>query len=413
MISCSANPSEDDHAEAVLPVPTGSWTFFAVLDGHSGWETSAWLRNNLIPASVGALVDLYHSFKRSNSTEEPQPPPESISQTLKQTFRQLDDDIVHEPLERVFRSLNPRTDAVNLLAPAHAGSCALLAFYDSYSRLLHVALTGDSRAVLGRRVVSDSGNVSYEVHVLSMDQNGNNLAEEARLNAEHPGETVVKNGRVLGMGMSRAFGDARYKWDRAIQMKLKEACMGRSVLRDIKTPPYLTAEPEVTSFEVQPGDFLILATDGLWEALTNDDAVGLVGWWRNSEQPSGVARSGPLRPAELPVIRKELSTDELSSYHSVRYGQWGAKKSFIRRDENAATHLIRNAIGGADKDLVTSILSMRPPRARTYMCGFPPYSSVLKQDMWLMRYFYTDSDDLTVTVVFFAETSPTRELTSV
>jgi len=26
------------------------WSFFAVFDGHNGWETSAFLRENMIPA---------------------------------------------------------------------------------------------------------------------------------------------------------------------------------------------------------------------------------------------------------------------------------------------------------------------------------------------------------------------------
>lgn len=364
MIRFSANPSEDDHVEAVLPVPTGSWSFFAVLDGHSGWETSAWLRDNLIMAAAGALADLYQSFTRSNSAEQPRPSPVDIEKTLKETFLRLDDDIVHQSLEQVFQSRSPRADGINLLAPAYAGSCALLSFYESQSRLLHVAVTGDSRAVVGRKEVSSTGEVTYRVHVLSVDQTGNSSAEKARLSAAHPDEEVVKNGRVLGMGISRAFGDARYKWSLATQAKLKAAYMGRTPLRNVKTPPYLTAEPEVSTIKIQPGDFLILATDGLWEALSNEDAVGLVGWWKDSRVATGTTGN----PAQLPVDQQSsLAETTRSNSGSERHGQWGVQKAFVKRDENVGTHLIRNAIGGADEDLVTSILSMRPPRARSYM----------------------------------------------
>ena len=39
----------------------------------------------------------------------------------------------------------------------------------------------------------------------------------------------------------------------------------------------VTAEPEVTLSELSPADtFLILASDGLWDVIPNDDAVGLV-----------------------------------------------------------------------------------------------------------------------------------------
>ena len=39
----------------------------------------------------------------------------------------------------------------------------------------------------------------------------------------------------------------------------------------------VTAEPQVTEFQLQPDDsFLIIASDGLWDAVSNTDAVGLV-----------------------------------------------------------------------------------------------------------------------------------------
>ena len=39
----------------------------------------------------------------------------------------------------------------------------------------------------------------------------------------------------------------------------------------------VTAEPEVTSFQLGPKDeFLILASDGLWDKLQNQEAVGLI-----------------------------------------------------------------------------------------------------------------------------------------
>ena len=39
----------------------------------------------------------------------------------------------------------------------------------------------------------------------------------------------------------------------------------------------MTAQPEVTHFQLSPEDeFVILASDGLWDKLSNEDAVGLV-----------------------------------------------------------------------------------------------------------------------------------------
>ncbi|KAI0738079.1 phosphatase 2C-like domain-containing protein [Daedaleopsis nitida] len=356
----SNEPAEDEHQEAVVPVLPGHWSFFGIYDGHNGGDTSKWLANNLIAAVTGALADLYARLvPRPPAAASPVPSPSThdIAWTLKETFKQLDDDIVHGPLPAALAA-QAREQGLTLLAPAWAGSCALLAFYDSHARRLHVALTGDSRAVLGRRRGLDDGEgggegeeTRYDVYILCTEQNGSNTDEVARVQGEHPGETVVQNGRFFGMAVSRAFGDARLKWPRDVQEKLKRRYRGRAPLADVKTPPYITAEPEVTSVEVEPGDFLILATDGIWESITSEEAVGLVGLWKEGAKDGGFGKREP----------------------------WGADKRFLRADTNAATHLIRNALGGADKDLTASLLSMRTPKARTYR------------------------DDMTAVVVFFSD----------
>ena len=43
------------------------------------------------------------------------------------------------------------------------------------------------------------------------------------------------------------------------------------------TPPYITAEPLVTHRKLQNGDkFMIVALDGLWGRITNEEAVNVV-----------------------------------------------------------------------------------------------------------------------------------------
>ncbi|KAI0823834.1 protein serine/threonine phosphatase 2C [Trametes gibbosa] len=383
LVTTSNEPVEDQHSEAILPVPSGYWSFFGLYDGHSGKETGIWLADNLIPAVAGALADLYSKFATVSSNSSPPIPAESnISQTIKDTFNRLDDDIVNAPLETVFSS-NSKHVATTLLAPAYSGSCALLSFYDSHAGLLHTALTGDSRAVLGRQTYDKSGNPTgiYSVHALTADQNGWNPLERERIEAAHLGEITVSNGRVMGMGIARAFGDARFKWPRDVQDRLKREYLGRTPLPNVKTPPYLTAEPVVTSVAVRPGDFLILASDGLWESLTNQEAVGLVGLWKDlrSRGARDIAANsgGVLHSAELPV--QEPDAGEGGEDDTPRYRQWGAEKRFVSGDANVATHLLRNALGGADVDLAAALLSMRAPRSRVYR------------------------DDITIVVVFFDE----------
>lgn len=370
----SNDPNEDDHATAMLPHPNGTWSLFAVFDGHSGWETSAWLRENMLPALAGSLADLYEKYHATNDSvmsrvwaligsgregglDPFSPPDQAVEDTIKNTFKKLDNDIVNWAVERVFASPS-KNAAINLLAPAYSGSCALLGYYDSHTRLLRIAVTGDSRAILGRRTV-ENGEIKYSVHVLSIDQDGHNPLEIQRLNdsPEHPGEEVIKNGRMLGMGPSRAFGDARWKWSQATQDRLKAEYLGRTTPSNVKTPPYMTAEPVITSIIIEKGDFLIMGTDGLWECLQNEEAVGLVGAWLNRKV--GESSNDAIERSLLPV---KLSDED----DTVRYRQWRSSKTFVNVDKNAATHLTRNALGGADGDLAQALLSMRSPRARTY-----------------------------------------------
>lgn len=39
-------------------------------------------------------------------------------------------------------------------------------------------------------------------------------------------------------------------------------------------------------------------------------------------------------------------------------------KHFVMRDENAATHLTRNALGGGNEDMLAGLLTVSPPYSR-------------------------------------------------
>lgn len=318
------------------------------------------------------------------------PTPESVDMAIKKGFVRLDNEIVYESVDKVMKADSKRA-AAELLAPALSGSCALLSFYDSRSKLLRVACTGDSRAVLGRRGPSGK----WIATPLSVDQTGANEEEAARLRKEHPGEDyVVRHGRILGgLEPSRAFGDASYKWTKETQEKIKSSYFGRTPSQLLRTPPYVTAEPVVTTTKIDPqqGDFVVMATDGLWEMLTNEEVVGLVGQWLeeqakgkngHSNRTESWLRSWFSTQRGLPV-EKNGKTDQSGQRAPVRQLQWGVKSNvddrFVVEDQNAATHLVRNALGGKDQDMICALLTLPSPYSRRYR------------------------DDLTVEVIFFGE----------
>lgn len=236
---------------------------------------------------------------------------------------------------------------------AHSASGALLSLYESDTRLLRVALTGKSRAVLGR----PQGDGTYDVYPLTTDQDANNPAEQKRLNGLHPGEKIVTSGRVFGVpgGPTRCFGNAVYKWSVELQQRLHNEYLADAPLAEVTKPPYFTAEPEVTTTTIQPGDFLIIGSKGLWNCLTNDEAVGLVGLWLGSAE---ITDDRLFSRRDLPVDLKEDTT------HAYR--SWGLDKKFIDVDLNAATHLARNALGGAHRKWTDALLAMGVSRAAKY-----------------------------------------------
>jgi pyruvate dehydrogenase phosphatase len=46
------------------------------------------------------------------------------------------------------------------------------------------------------------------------------------------------------------------------------------------------------------------------------------------------------------------------------YRMWGVQKKFVIANRNAAQHLVRNALGGANAYVVDALLLMRPPWSR-------------------------------------------------
>ncbi|BCS24659.1 type 2C protein phosphatase ptcF [Aspergillus puulaauensis] len=394
----SNSPIEDDHAEKIVEVPASTaaanegqsssdWMFWAVFDGHSGWTTSAKLRNVLISYVARELNSTYKSAASDPSLVLPSSA--AVDAAIKQGFVRLDNDIVHSSVDQVFKS-NSRRAAAELLAPALSGSCALLAFYDSQSKDLKVACAGDSRAVLGRR----SENGKWSATPLSEDQTGGTPSEMKRLREEHPGEpNVVRNGRILGqLEPSRSFGDAFYKWSKQTQDKIKRQFFGRTPHPLLKTPPYVTAEPVITTTKVEPtqGDFVVLATDGLWEMLSNEEVVGLVGQWIEEQQAGSgnkswvrsLFSSQPQLPVETP---QETTTDgQRRPIRQQQYDISGAANRFVVEDKNAATHLVRNAMGGKDKDMLCALLTLPSPYSRRYR------------------------DDVTVEVIFFGDSPDSR-----
>jgi serine/threonine protein phosphatase PrpC len=117
--------------------------------------------------------------------------------------------------------------------------------------VLYVANAGDSRGVLCR---------GGEAVALSEDHKPADAGEIKRIEAV--GGFVSANGRVNGnLNLSRSIGDLKYK-------QSTEASPADQMI---------TAQPDVRRFELAADDeFMVLACDGIWDCMTNQDAVDFV-----------------------------------------------------------------------------------------------------------------------------------------
>ncbi|RYE97945.1 MAG: hypothetical protein EOO41_02940, partial [Methanobacteriota archaeon] len=128
---------------------------------------------------------------------------------------------------------------------------------------LHAMNVGDSRAVLVRADAS--------CLPLTVEHTATNGAEAARCCAQ--GGWVSDDGRLMGrLALTRAFGDANFR----------EAG--------------LIVTPDVRTHELVPGNdvAVVLASDGLWDVLSNDEVAAIVCRDSSAIQPSTPRLDEPL-----------------------------------------------------------------------------------------------------------------------
>ncbi|KAJ7490948.1 phosphatase 2C-domain-containing protein [Mycena latifolia] len=265
-----------------------------------------------------------------------------VHDTLRAGIMAMDDALMKSSVELAFSSPSKR-EGVKWLGPLDCSSYLIAAFYEADIHLLHVASVGNMRGLLGRPRAADP--LVYDVDVLSADHTPDNPAEKARIERLHSGEDVIQDGKLFGRPYSRAMFDAPLKMDPKVPLHIHKDYLGPPPDPRIKTPPYITAEPEITSIHILPGDFLVLSSNLLAECLTDEEVVGL-----DSNPP---ALDEVITPDALPVQLREDKT--------VVYKRWNTPKRFVTSGNNPAGYLARNALGGADEDLHKVLTSSSPP----------------------------------------------------
>ncbi|XP_016446364.1 putative protein phosphatase 2C 43 [Nicotiana tabacum] len=281
-----ANSVLEDHSQ----VDTGrEATFVAIYDGHGGPEASRFVRDHL-------FLHLIRLARENGTIDE---------EVLKNAFAAT---------EVGFLSLVRRAFGITPLI-ATKGCCCLVGVI--WKRTLYVANLGDSRAVLGH--IGRSNKIFAEQ--LTKDHNASIEEVRKELMSLHPDDSrivVNVNGawRVKGIiQVSRSIGDA--------YLKKPEFAVGPAYPRfHLKEPlirPVLRADPSVCSRNLQPGDrFLIFASDGLWELISNQKAVEIV----HNNPREGIARRLVISALDEAARRRKLKYDDLKKYDK------GARRAF-------------------------------------------------------------------------------------
>jgi len=197
-----------------------NWDLFAVFDGHGGKQGSEFA-TWVFPELLRILIQ-QHNFE----------PERAIKKAFEETNKRFQEYVKSHPAAR------------------HAGTTGQVSLI--VDNTIYLANVGDSRAVLGKRETDADGHQKLHGIRLSHDHKPYDPEEEDRIRGLN-GYVMGEVGRVNGqLAVSRSIGDFYMQ-------------------------PFVTCEPFVNQVEITDQDeFLILACDGVWDVLSDQEAVEIV-----------------------------------------------------------------------------------------------------------------------------------------
>lgn len=254
-------------------------TFVGVYDGHGGPEAARFVNDRL-----------FYNIKRYTSEQRGMSP-----DVITRGFVATEEEFLGLVQEQW--KTKPQIASV--------GACCLVGIV--CNGLLYVANAGDSRVVLGK-----VANPFKELKAVQLSTEHNASIESVReelrlLHPDDPNIVVLKHKvwRVKGIiQVSRSIGDAYLKRAEFNQ----EPLLPKFRVPERFEKPIMRAEPTITVHKIHPEDqFLIFASDGLWEHLSNQEAVDIV----NSCPRNGVARKLVKAALQEAAKKREMRYSDL------------------------------------------------------------------------------------------------------
>ncbi|KAL8149566.1 hypothetical protein AgCh_006536 [Apium graveolens] len=289
----------EDRVHVVVSEEHG-WVFVGIYDGFNGPDATEFLLGNLYSNVYKELKGLLWDEKSENladgaclNSNKATPGfsmsgPEGISSVKHSDVLKA----LSEALRKTEESFLDITDMMLMdnSELALMGSCVLVMLMKGDD--VYLMNVGDSRAVLGQKLhletIDEKKSTDLEIFKfdafskissltasqLTFDHCTSVQEEVKRIKREHLDDSsaIVKN-RVKGsLSVTRAFGAGFLKkptWNNALLEMFKINYVGDS--------PYLSCSPSLCYHRLGPKDrFLILSSDGLYQYLTNEQAVAQV-----------------------------------------------------------------------------------------------------------------------------------------
>lgn len=230
---------EDAHSAVIgLPEIGDNVSWFAVFDGHAGSRVSAHCSTHLLE-SIMATDEFRDSLKKEHVLSEDELM-DKVKSGILHGFLELD-----EKLRKIPEVANGEDKS------GTTAVCALIT-----EKYVIFSNCGDSRGVLSSKL---EGGVSKPA-LFTLDHKPSNPPERERI--QNAGGNVMIQ-RVNGsLAVSRALGDFEYK-----------NVDGKGPTEQLVSP-----EPEfyVKSRDKDNDEFLVLACDGVWDVMTNEDICSFI-----------------------------------------------------------------------------------------------------------------------------------------
>ncbi|KAI3808764.1 hypothetical protein L1987_24725 [Smallanthus sonchifolius] len=223
--------------------------FAAVFDGHAGFSSVKFLREELYKECVKSLQGGQLLDKKDFT---------GIKNALQEAFKTADAKLLN------WLEMNGEDN--------ESGATATAMFIGN--DMLFISHVGDSCAVLSQSGKAEELTNSHRPY-------GRNKVSLQEIKRIREAGGWISDGRICGdISVSRAFGDIRFKTKKNEMLK-KGVAEGRWSEKFISRVQFVgdlvIATPDIYQVPLGPdAEFVLLATDGLWDYIKSSDAVNFV-----------------------------------------------------------------------------------------------------------------------------------------